>query len=368
MFAIGVVVNSYNGQRFDVNKAKLSLLKVQGRRDVEVGKMEITQDEQHSGTSSDAKASDRHHTGLLLCKIHREPGEDSSRWFHTGINEYVSANSFANTLPALQRNLQANIPDIKVMPNTSNIAVLAKGESIGIFSSSQKTGIAARRVQLGLGWDMIGEEAVDLDASCVMFDGKNKFVDAVFFNKLKSKGGAVVHSGDNLTGEGEGDDELISIDFSKLGTNIKTLYFVVNSYTGHKFSRIKHAYVRLCSEHKELMRFSLSQRSDNAKQNQDHTAMLMCKLYKNEVGDWHMKGLGCGGVGAMYKDNLQQMQKELAGRLDLGSSFKLVPFSADAGLLATDQKNQKNMKWSFGETGKFIALIVLFFALKAIGF
>src|SRR5690349_9536369 len=98
---------------------------------------------------------------------------------------------------------------------------------------------------MGLGWDPITEvkkgflgfgsktvkTAVDLDASCMMFDAKGEMVDMVWFRQLKSQDGSVVHTGDNRSGEGEGDDEQIRVDLSAVPAHVKSLVFTVNCYS-----------------------------------------------------------------------------------------------------------------------------------------
>src|SRR3546814_18951411 len=72
-----------------------------------------------------------------------------------------------------------------------------------------------------------GNDSIDLDASCLAFDASGNVVDVVWFRQLTSKDGSIRHSGDNLTGEGDGDDETIAIDLTKLLTNVETLVLTV---------------------------------------------------------------------------------------------------------------------------------------------
>ena len=113
---------------------------------------------------------------------------------------------------------------------------LQKGQKISL---SKEGGGALTRVTMGLGWDAIKSkgffgfggktESVDLDASVVMFDESNRPVDVVWFRQLKSKDGSIVHTGDNRTGAGDGDDEQINVDLSNVPANVKSLVFTVNS-------------------------------------------------------------------------------------------------------------------------------------------
>ncbi|CAG1769660.1 partial Stress response protein SCP2, partial [uncultured bacterium] len=118
---------------------------------------------------------------------------------------------------------------------------LAKGQKISL---NKEAGSSLTQVTMGLGWDPVKKGgllgglfgssggSIDLDASCVMFDDTGRAVDLVWFRQLKSRDGSIVHTGDNLTGEGEGDDEQIIVNLDHVPANIKTLVFTVNSFTG----------------------------------------------------------------------------------------------------------------------------------------
>ncbi len=133
---------------------------------------------------------------------------------------------------------------------------LQKGQKISL---SKESGGSLSKVIMGLGWDAKksgggllkglfgggGSDAIDLDASCILFDDNNKAVDTVYFGHLKSKDGSIVHTGDNRTGAGDGDDEQIIVDLDKVPANVKSLVFTVNSFTGQTFDSVENAYCRL---------------------------------------------------------------------------------------------------------------------------
>lgn len=175
---------------------------------------------------------------------------------------------------------------------------LAKKEKVSLEKSSG----GLSRVFMGLGWDVAkpkssggffgklmggGEpESVDLDASCLLLDANKQIVDTVWFRQLKSKDGSISHSGDNLTGDGDGDDEVISVDLTRLPSNVKHLVFVISSFRGQTFDQIETAFCRLVNaEGKvELARYNLSGKNP-------HTAQVMAQVYK-ENGIWTMQALG----------------------------------------------------------------------------
>ena len=168
---------------------------------------------------------------------------------------------------------------------------------------------------MGLGWDakrarglagLFGKtQEIDLDASCVMFDDRGGLVDTVWFQQLESRDGSVVHTGDNRTGAGEGDDEQIIVNLSDLPVSVYHLVFVVNSFTGQTFSQINNAFCRLvdATSQKEVARFDLSGSGS-------HTAQIMARLHRSD-GDWHMQAIGERGNGQTYQDLLPLIRPHL---------------------------------------------------------
>ncbi len=171
---------------------------------------------------------------------------------------------------------------------------LSKGQKIDLMK--QAPGLT--RVRMGLGWDPIkkggllgklfggGSDAIDLDASCLMYDDSRQLVDTVWFRQLKSADGSINHSGDNLTGEGDGDDETIAVDLGRLPARISALVFTVNSFRGQTFNEVENAACRLVDESSgaEIARFDLREKGA-------HTGVIMAVLSRNG-GTWTMKAIG----------------------------------------------------------------------------
>ncbi|MBQ7617923.1 MAG: TerD family protein, partial [Desulfovibrio sp.] len=109
----------------------------------------------------------------------------------------------------------------------------------------------------------------------------------VYFGQLRSKDGAVVHSGDNLTGDGEGDDEVIAVDLKALPSKVHYLVFTISSYQGQSFDEIKNAFCRLVDETSktELASFTITGGGD-------YTGMIMAALYRGKEGGWKMRAIG----------------------------------------------------------------------------
>lgn len=143
-------------------------------------------------------------------------------------------------------------------------------------------------VKMGLGWEpAFRGKSIDLDASVIAFGPDRKKIDNCFFGKLMILGGAIQHSGDNLTGEGAGDDEAITVHLGGLPPEVTGLVFVVNSFTGQKFSDVAKAYCRLLDAQsgEELVRFDLTHA-------EPRTGVMMAKLIRQFSGEWEMTALG----------------------------------------------------------------------------
>lgn len=143
-------------------------------------------------------------------------------------------------------------------------------------------------VVMGLSWDPApGRRNIDLDASVIAFDSQFQALDLVWFSHKKAFGGAIKHSGDNLTGQGAGDDEQIKVDLGKLPLAVKYLMFTINSFRGQKFTEIERAFCRLVEArtNTELVRFDLSE-------SQPNTGVLMVTLSRTSTGVWEMQALG----------------------------------------------------------------------------
>lgn len=181
---------------------------------------------------------------------------------------------------------------------------LQKGQTVRLEKSG---GGSLTKVAMGLGWDVRkskgllgmfggGGGDIDLDASCLLFDADKQMVDQVWFRQLTSTDGTIVHSGDNRTGAGDGDDETINVDLERLPPSVRTLIFTVNSFQGDTFDRIENAYCRLVdlTNGRELARYDLTGAGS-------HTGQVMAKLSRG-TGGWDMKALGERTSGRTFHD------------------------------------------------------------------
>lgn len=180
---------------------------------------------------------------------------------------------------------------------------LSKGGNINL----SKTAPSMNKVDLGLGWNprVTDGKAFDLDAVAFLTgeDGKVRLDgDFIFFNQKTSPCGSVNHKGDNRTGDGEGDDEAISVDLSKVPADVAKIVFAVTIHEGQQngqnFGQVDKAYIRVINQDanaEELARFDLSEDGST------EVAMIFGELYRHS-GEWKFKAVGQGfngGLGAL---------------------------------------------------------------------
>lgn len=177
---------------------------------------------------------------------------------------------------------------------------LTKGSRINL----SKEAPGATRFALGLGWDVRITDGAefDLDASALLLDANGKPVGGtsslVFYGQQSSPCGGVVSSGDNRTGDGDGDDETLTVDLSKINSDIEKIVLVVTIHEadvrGQNFGMVNNAYVRILQDDKEqpVARYDLSE--DYSVE----TAVIFGELYKKD-GDWRFAAKGDGFAGGL---------------------------------------------------------------------
>ena len=172
---------------------------------------------------------------------------------------------------------------------------LSKGGRVSL--SKEAPGL--KNIKVGLGWDTNATDTgadFDLDASLFMLDVNGKVTgdsDFIYFNNLKSIDGSVVHTGDNLTGAGDGDDEVINIDLSKIDSKYETLAITVTIHEAatrkQNFGQVSNAFIRVLNvdDSKELAKFELDEDYSS------ETAVIFGTLYRKD-GEWRFKAEGSG--------------------------------------------------------------------------
>jgi tellurium resistance protein TerD len=176
---------------------------------------------------------------------------------------------------------------------------LSKGGNVSL--SKEAPGLTS--ILVGLGWDprVTDGAEFDLDAS-VFICGENGKVrsdeDFIFYRNLVGLGGAVEHLGDNRTGEGEGDDEQVKIDLSKIPADVKKLVFAVTIHEAEKknqnFGQVDNAFMRILNQDggAELAKYDLTEDYST------ETAMIFGEIYRHNE-EWKMKAIGAGFAGGL---------------------------------------------------------------------
>lgn len=190
---------------------------------------------------------------------------------------------------------------------------LTKGQRVSLDNSM-------KLALVGLGWDTNrydGGADFDLDASAFLLgeDGKLKRdEDFVFYNNLNGRDGAVVHTGDNLTGDGDGDDEVIMIDFEKMPSDVHKIAIVVTIHEAEarrqNFGQISNAYIRIakCADEfdtvgEEVLKFDLEEEFSI------ETALVVAEIYKKN-GEWKFNAVAAG-----YQGGLEAIIRSFGGNV-----------------------------------------------------
>ena len=182
---------------------------------------------------------------------------------------------------------------------------LAKGGNVSLT----KLAPSLSKVAVGLGWDVRTTTGVDfdLDATALVCGPDGKVLDDrhfVFYNNLISPDGSVEHTGDNLTGEGEGDDEVVNVNVSAVPAGVDKVVFAVSIYEGgtrgQSFGQVVNAFIRVvdATTGTELARYDLTEDAST------ETAMIFGELYRHN-GEWKFRAIGQGyasGLAGIAKD------------------------------------------------------------------
>ncbi|GFM83496.1 tellurium resistance protein TerD [Pseudomonas cichorii] len=176
---------------------------------------------------------------------------------------------------------------------------LQKGGNLSL----SKTDPTLTNVLIGLGWDpraTDGQE-FDLDASAFLLGANGKVrseADFIFYNQLKSADGSVEHAGDNRTGAGDGDDEVVKVDLTRVPADVEKIVFVVTIHDAdsrkQNFGQVGGSFIRVLNEKSsaEIVRYDLAEDAST------ETAMIFAELYRNN-GEWKFRAVGQGYAGGL---------------------------------------------------------------------
>ncbi|MBS7344167.1 MAG: TerD family protein [Caryophanon sp.] len=177
---------------------------------------------------------------------------------------------------------------------------LSKGQRIDLTKNDP----SLQNILIGLGWDVKtfdGGQDFDLDASVFLLDESGKCrndLDFIFYNNLQSQDGSVTHLGDNRTGEGDGDDEQVTIQLSRVPQSVHRIAITVTIHDAEQrnqnFGQVANAFVRLVNQDNdnEVLRFDLGEDFSI------ETAVVFCELYRHGA-DWKFNAIGSGYQGGL---------------------------------------------------------------------
>lgn len=177
---------------------------------------------------------------------------------------------------------------------------LSKGQKVSLTKGNP----GLKNIVVGLGWDTNkydGGFDFDLDSAAFLLgenDKVNSDSDFIFYNNLKHSSGAVQHLGDNLTGEGDGDDEQVKLDLSLVPQNVNKIAFTVTIHEAQErrqnFGQVNNSYVRVLNAdtNQELLKYELGEDFSI------ETAVVVCEIYKNN-GEWKFSAVGAGFEGGL---------------------------------------------------------------------
>ncbi|TWH76085.1 tellurium resistance protein TerD [Azomonas agilis] len=176
---------------------------------------------------------------------------------------------------------------------------LQKGGNLSL----SKTDPSLTKILVGLGWDPRATDGTefDLDASAFLLGSNGKVraeTDFIFYNQLKSPEGSVEHAGDNRTGAGEGDDEVIKVDLSLIPANVDKVAFAVTIHEAEarkqSFGQVSNSFIRIVNEVTgvEIVRYDLAEDAST------ETAMIFAELYRHN-GEWKFRAVGQGYAGGL---------------------------------------------------------------------
>ncbi|MGF6112192.1 TerD family protein [Pseudomonas sp. ADAK2] len=176
---------------------------------------------------------------------------------------------------------------------------LQKGGNLSL----SKTDPSLTKILVGLGWDPRATDGTefDLDASAFLLGANGKVrgdADFIFYNQLKSADGSIEHTGDNRTGAGDGDDEVLKIDLSRVPADIDKIAFTVTIHDAdarkQNFGQVGGSFIRVVNEISgaEIVRYDLAEDAST------ETAMIFAELYRNN-GEWKFRAVGSGYAGGL---------------------------------------------------------------------
>ena len=278
---LAVTINSYHGN--SLIKAKKAFIRVYTAKE-KIGKYLLNR-------TKDC-------VGLLLGVFERDPKLDI--WFFRVMADPIEGKVVCDSKESMQT-LLGNY-SINSGYNSTEVNKIIKHPFPGeeIFDIGKWIKIESAFIYVGLGWNIQKGFTFDLDASILTFDNKNNILDIVYHLNLESKNGSIIHKGDNKTGEGEGDDEILSIDFRKLDNNVANIAVIVNSFKGNSLVNIIDGFIRIYDSDRPI--------GVNILENCPDCVGLFLGLFRKKEKIWYFQACKESIKGTIAKDSVNDVK------------------------------------------------------------
>jgi len=183
--------------------------------------------------------------GLMLGLFERDAS--NNKWFFQVMIDPIEGNVITESYKSMKELLKT-YDDNFCEETIYKYIPLHPMENEIVFESDRWIPVTSQLTYIGLGWDIQREMIYDLDASIIIFDNNHQMMETIYHKNLKSKDGTIYHHGDNKTGNTNGDDEIISINFPKLNPEISSMAVIINNFKGTALEGIKGGFIRLFND------------------------------------------------------------------------------------------------------------------------
>ena len=284
VYSLAVAVNSYGSK--SIIKAKRAFIRlIHGKTKKELGRFVLNQ-------TKDC-------IGLLLGLFERN--RQTGGWFFRVMVDPLEGNTAIKSYPSLKILLNGYTESFNsAFVNNNKPKHPLQGEPL--FTPETWIDLYPGLTYIGLGWDILPGNVYDLDASIISFDRNMNEMEIIYHKNLKSVDGCIVHYGDNKTGLGEGDDELLSVNLANMNPNVAAMAVIVNSFKGNSMVGLKSAYIRLFDTQKMIGCHVLGQGSE--------TVGLLLGLFRKDLynNTWLFQVLISPLPGTQAPDSIQQLK------------------------------------------------------------
>ncbi len=283
VYSLAVVVNSYGKQ--SIIRAKSAFIRlVNGKNKKEMGRFVLNQ-------TKDC-------IGLLLGLF--EKNRQTGGWFFRVMVDPLEGRDIKESIPSLKVLLNGYTESFNSGDSNYKPRHPLPGEPV--LTPETWIDLNPGLTYIGLGWDILPGNIYDLDASIISFDRNIQLMEIIYHKNLKSQDGSIIHYGDNKTGLGEGDDEVLSVNLLNINPNVNTMAVIVNSFKGNSMVGLRSAFIRLYDQTKLIGCHVLGQGAE--------TTGLLLGLFRRDFANntWLFQVMISPLPGREAQDSIQQLR------------------------------------------------------------